>query len=84
MVIREALGRLLSRGEVTQSPDELVEIAVLPLALGPMTVETLRDAGYNASGAPTYSIVTEVASDYRVLVPRHQAAAATKHLDEIQ
>ena len=84
MAIREALGRLLSRGEVSQNPDELVEIAVLPLAIGPISVETLRHAGFHASGAPTYNIATEVASDFRVLVPRHEAAAATRHLDEIQ
>lgn len=84
MAIREALGRLLSRGEVSQNPRELVEIAIVPLALGPISVETLRIAGFEASGAPTYNIATEVASDYRVLVPRRQAAAATRHLDEIR
>ena len=83
MTIREAFGRLLSRGAVPENPDELVEIAIVPLAVGPMSVETLRDAGFHASGAPTFNIVTDVASDYRVLVPRHEAATATKRLDEI-
>lgn len=84
MGIRAALGRWLSQGDAPQNPDELVEIAIIPLAVGPMTVETLLDAGFDAIGAPTYNIVTEVASDYRVLVPRHQSAAARQLLDELR
>jgi hypothetical protein len=82
MTIRETLDRLLSRGGTPENPDELVEIAIVPLAVGPMSVETLCAAGFHASGAPTFNIVTDVASDYRILVPRHEAPAAMKHLDE--
>jgi hypothetical protein len=83
MTIRDAVLRVLSRGSVPENPDELVEIAIVPIAVGPMTLGTLRTAGFHASGAPTFNIVTDVASDYRVLVPRHEAVTATKHLHEI-
>ena len=84
MSIREALGRLLNRGDFPQDPDELIEIAIVQLPTGPMSVEALRNADFHASGAPTYNIATGIASDYRILVPRHEAAAATRHLQSIR
>jgi hypothetical protein len=84
VTIRSTFFRLLSRGEVPQNPHELVEIAVLPLAVGPMCVDTLCNGGFHATGAPTFNIATDIASDYRVLVPRQEAAAATRRLDEIR
>lgn len=83
MTIRDAVIRLLSRGSVPENPDELVEIAIVPLAVGPMTLETLCAAGFHASGAPTFNIVTDVASDYRIVVPRDEASAAAKSLEGI-
>jgi hypothetical protein len=84
MTMREALNRWLGRGSVAESPDQLVEIAIIPLAAGPLSVELLSAAGFHASGAPTFNVVTNVASDYRILVPRREAAAAIKRLDEIR
>lgn len=67
-----------------EDPEEPVEIAIIPLATGPMTIETLRAGGFHATGAPTFNIVTDVASDYRILVPRKEAVAAMKCLEEFQ
>ena len=84
MNIREVIGRLLSRGDVAQDPDELIEIAVVPLATGPMSIETLRAEGFSATGAPTYNVGTGVASDYRVLVPRREAPDAMTRLEQLR
>ena len=81
MRIRETIVRILSRGEVTEDPDELVEIAIIPLAMGPMSVEALRAEGFDARGAPTYNVATGIASDYRVLTPRREASAAAGRLE---
>jgi hypothetical protein len=83
MTIREAIVRLLSRGDPPDDAEHLVEIAVVPLGSGPMTVESLCRAGFAASGAPTFNVITRVASDYRILVPRREAAAATARLDDL-
>lgn len=82
--IRETIERLLSRGDAQQDPDELIELAVVPLATGPMIVDALRADGLNAGGAPTYNVATGVASDYRVLVPRRQAEEAARRLERLQ
>ena len=84
MTIRSAFFRFISRGDVPQNSHELVEIAVLPLAVGPMCVATLCNDGFHATGAPTFNIATDIASDYRVLVPREEAASATQRLDELR
>ena len=49
----------------------------MPIASGPMTVASLRDSGFDATGAETFNIATDVLSDYRILVPRRQAAEAS-------
>jgi hypothetical protein len=83
MTVREAVYRWLGRGSsAAEDPEETVEIAIIPLTVGPMTVESLCARGFHASGAPTFNIVTDVASDYRILVPRKEAVEATKCLDE--
>ena len=84
MTGRETLRRWLGRSSVSENPEELVEIAIIPLAAGPLSIEFLCAAGFHASGAPTFNIVTNVASDYRILVPRKEAGAAIKCLDEIR
>jgi hypothetical protein len=81
MTVRDAVNRWLSRGSAVDDPDEQVEIAITPLATGPMTIESLCDEGFHATGAPTFNIVTDVASDFRILVPRKEAVAAQKCLD---
>jgi len=84
MTVREAVYRWLGRGTAVEDPEEPVEIAIIPLAVGPMTVESLCERGFHASGAPTFNIITDVASDYRILVPRKESVAATKCLDEFR
>jgi len=84
MSIRDSINRLLGGDDdAPEDQDALIEIAVVPLGAGPMTVSMLCDAGFDASGAPTFNVVTDVASDFRILVPRRQAAAATARLDEL-
>jgi hypothetical protein len=84
MTVRDAVYRWLSRGGGVADPDEPIELAVVPLATGPMTVRSLSALGFHATGAPTFSIVTNVASDYRILVPRKEVVAAMKQLDDFK
>ncbi|MEP7114418.1 MAG: hypothetical protein ABI862_14220 [Ilumatobacteraceae bacterium] len=83
MTIRETLEKWLSRGSFPEDPDALVEIALVPIGTGPMTVASLCEAGFQATGAESFSIVTDVLSDYRILVPRRQAADATAKLQDL-
>ena len=83
MTIRQAIERLLNRGSFPEDPDQLVEIGLVPLATGPMTVASLRAAGFDASGNETFNIATDVLSDYRVTVPRRQAADGAACLHEL-
>ena len=83
MTIRQTIEKLLTRGAPPDDPDVPVEIALVPVGTGPMTVASLRDSGFDATGAETFNIVTNVLSDYRILVPRHQAADATARLQDL-
>ena len=83
MTLRQSIERLLSRGSFPENPDELVEIGLVPLGTGPMTVASLRDAGFDASGAETFNIATDVLSDYRITVPRRQAVDAAARLQDL-
>ena len=84
MRIRETIARILSRGEVAEDPDELIQIAIIPLAMGPMSLEVLRAEGFDARGAPTYNVGTGIASDFRVLTPRREASAAADRLEQLR
>ena len=83
MSIRGAVYKLLNRGGGSQDPDEPIEVALVPIGAGPMTVATLRSEGFDASGDETFNIVTNVLSDYRILVPRREAERATALLQTI-
>ena len=83
MSIRQRLFKLLDRGDVAADPDERIEVALVPIGAGPMTVATLRDEGFDATGSESFNIVTDVLSDYRILVPRRQAERATARLQAI-
>ena len=83
MTIRQAIERLLTRGAPPDDQDEPVEIALVSIGTGPMTLASLREAGFDATGAETFNIVTNVLSDYRILVPRGQAADATARLQDL-
>jgi hypothetical protein len=82
MTIRQRIENLLTRGSVPDDPDALVEIALVRIGAGPMTVASLCEAGFEATGAESFNIVTDVLSDYRILVPRRQAAEATARLQD--
>ncbi len=82
MGIREKIYNLLSRGE-PDDPDQLVEIAVVPIGTGPMTVATLCDAGFSATGNEAFNLVTKVASDYRIFVPHRESDRATARLNSL-
>ncbi len=81
--IRDSVYKLLSRGATSQNPDELVEVALVPISAGPLAVATLRNEGFNATGNETFNIVTNVLSDYRILVPRHESERASARLQTI-
>jgi hypothetical protein len=83
MTIRQTIEKLLTRGSVPEDPEALVEIALVPIGSGPMTVASLREAGFEATGAESFNIVTDVLSDYRILVPRRQAVDATAKLQDL-
>ena len=74
MKLMDRLLQMLSRGSGSASPNEEVELAVVPIAAGPMTVASLRDRGIDARGCETFNVVTDLLSDYRITVPRHQLA----------
>ncbi|MEY2553176.1 MAG: hypothetical protein QOC57_1036 [Ilumatobacteraceae bacterium] len=83
MSIRDWVYKLLSRGQATADPAEPVEVALVPIASGPMTVATLRSEGFDATGSETFNIASNVLSDYRILVPRGEAERATVRLQTI-
>ena len=74
MKLMDRLLRMLSRGDDSTSPNEEVELAVVAIAAGPMTVASLRDRGIDARGYETFNVATNLLSDYRITVPRHQLA----------
>lgn len=71
----------LSGPDVETDPDEPVEIARVDLASGPMMKAKLERAGLFAHGEECFSVLTRSNTDYRILVHRQDAAAATAILD---
>jgi hypothetical protein len=82
VTIRAALRRLLSGREPERDPDEFVELVVVPLSKGPLVVSALQAAGIAARGDEAFSVVTDVRSDFRILVPRSQVEDANAILDD--
>ena len=73
---------LLSRGdEPERDPDELVDVGTVVLAEGPLTVEALRGAGIEATMLEAFDAPTAL-TRARIMVRRHQAAAATEVLSD--
>jgi hypothetical protein len=79
---RDRLRTLFVSGEITENPDEPIEIGVVPIARGPLAVTHLREAGFEAGGHDAFNIVSSVASGYRILVPRRQSEDAVKVLGD--
>jgi hypothetical protein len=82
VTIRDFVRRLLDRGADDADPNELVELVVLKLTSGPMALSALQAAGIAAVGDEAFDVVTRTGTDFRILVPRSQVAAATAILDD--
>jgi hypothetical protein len=83
MGLRQKLLDVLSRGsepEVELDGDELVDLEVVPLHLGPITIEVLREAGIEGEALESYNAATAQSSTL-IRVPRRQHAEATALLD---
>jgi hypothetical protein len=52
MTVRETVYRWLGRGSAIENAEEPVEIAIIPLAIGPMTVESLCERGFQCIRCP--------------------------------
>ena len=80
---RDRLSTLFLSNPIPEDPDEPVEIGVLSIANGPLAVTQLREAGFQAGGHEAFNIVTNVASGFRVLVPRRESEQAARFLDDL-
>ena len=77
MGLRDAFVRMLStRPDEPVDEDEPVELMTVPLFDGPLVVAELDDAGISASAVDAFSVVTQVASDARIMVRRGDIEAA--------
>ncbi len=79
---RDRLSTLFLSGPISEDPDEPIEVGVVPIGKGPLAVTHLREVGFDAGGHDAFNIVTNVASGYRILVPRHQSEAAVTELGD--
>ena len=73
-------------GELNEShPDILHDLANpgRPRSAPGFLVAGLRERGIEAHGAEYFNIVTNVASDYRIVVPRRQAAEAMSVIEDL-
>ena len=82
MGLRDTLRNLFGASEAVD-PDEPIEIGVVPIAIGQIALERLREEGFDAVGHDAFNIVSNVASGYRIIVPHAQSEAAAARLDEI-
>jgi hypothetical protein len=80
--IRDFVRRLLNRGDDNADPGELVELVVLKLPQGPMMLSALQAGGIEAVGDDAFDVVTNMRTNFRILVPRNQVAAANAIVDE--
>jgi len=75
--IRSWVHRLLDRGEVPEpDPAELIEIANIELAIGPLVLSALHDEGIEADGIEAIDIRTTTRNRYRIMVHRADAERA--------
>ena len=82
MGLRTWLVDLLSRGEVPEpDPDEPVEVGMVLLPEGPLTIEALRDAGIEATMIEAFDAPTAT-TRARIMVRRRDADAASAVLTE--
>jgi hypothetical protein len=80
----QRLLNIIGRGPVTADDGTaLVELAVVPLASGPLLADSLRRNGFHVVGEETFNVVTSVLSDYRILVPRSELSAAQAYSETV-
>jgi hypothetical protein len=80
MGLRQRIVDLLSRGEVGEAdPDEFVDVGTVSLAEGPLTIESLREAGIDATLVEAFDAPTAM-TRARIMVRRRQAVAASEVL----
>ena len=81
MGVRRWFLGLLSRGqEPDGDPAELVDLETVPLAVGPLTIARLEQAGFSVTGIESFNIATNVRSHMRIMVRRDQFTAAAELL----
>jgi hypothetical protein len=80
MGLRQRIVDLLSRGEVPEAdPDEFVDVGTVTVAEGPLTIESLREAGIDATMVEAFDAPTAI-TRARIMVRRRQAVAASEVL----
>ena len=80
MGLRQRIVDLLSRGEVPEAdPDEFVDVGTVTIAEGPLTIESLREAGIGATMVEAFDAPTAI-TRARIMVRRRQAVAASEVL----
>ncbi len=84
MGFRESLWKLLDRKPVELDPDEVIEIANVPITNGPMSVASLCRDGFHAVGVEAFSATSKTLNRYSIMVPRREAPRATAKLDEFR
>jgi len=77
--IRRWFFDLLSRGEAPEEdPAELVDLATVPLAVGPLLVARLEEEGITVAPIEAFNLARDTRSHMRLMVRRDQFAAATQ------
>ena len=83
MTVRETVKRLLDRGPEVATPDDLVELVRVPGYLGPMTLASLQEQGFHATGTDAMNLATGVLSDFRIVVKRRELERASAALEKL-
>jgi hypothetical protein len=82
--LRTLLLDMLARGEPAErDPDEIVEVADVPLHNGPIIVASLTESGIEATGVESYDIRSSVTTRMRIMVRRSDVAAASALIDKL-
>ena len=77
MGLRATFWRILSKGSAPERDRaELCDLITVPLFDGPLLIADLKDHGIAATMIESFNVVTEVASDARILVRRADVPAA--------
>ena len=82
MGILQKFYALISKGPPAD-PNQPVELIVVSSPSGPMTLATLREHGFTATGHETYNVLSRTTTNFRILVPRHEVERASELLSTI-